>query len=98
MMLGERIPATRLHQLGVVNRLTPPGSALSEALALAQRLNARAPNALASIKELTHQAATSTLDEAWQAECHHFVENLHHPNGGIGIEAFLQKQKATYKP
>ncbi len=98
MMLGERIPATRLHQLGVVNRLTPPGSALSEALALAQRLNARAPNALASIKELTHQAATSTLDEAWQAECHHFVENLHHPNGGIGIEAFLQKQKANYKP
>jgi len=25
------------------------------------------------------------------------VRNLHHPNGGIGISAFLNKQKPQYK-
>ncbi len=58
LMCGERISAERLHQLGLVNRLTEPGNALQGAFELAERLNARAPNALASIKELVSEAAT----------------------------------------
>jgi Trk-type K+ transport system membrane component/enoyl-CoA hydratase/carnithine racemase len=52
LMCGERISAERLQQLGVVNRLADAGQALQQALALCEQLNARAPNALASIKEL----------------------------------------------
>jgi enoyl-CoA hydratase/carnithine racemase len=40
----------------VVNQVTAAGAALDEALALAERLNERAPNALASIKELMNDA------------------------------------------
>jgi enoyl-CoA hydratase/carnithine racemase len=50
LMCGERIGAQRLHGLGVVNRIAAPGQALSDALALAAGLNARAPNALASAR------------------------------------------------
>ena len=89
MMTGERVTAGRLHALGVVNRLAPPGDALHEALALAERLNARAPNALASIKELMNEAPGSTLNAQLGRERNHFVKNLHHANAGIGIEAFL---------
>jgi len=96
MMGGERIGAERLHALGLVNRLTPEGSALAEALALAERLNAKAPNALASIKELLNEAAGASLHEQLARERDHFVRNLHHPNAGVGIAAFLDKQTPRY--
>jgi enoyl-CoA hydratase/carnithine racemase len=96
LMCGERIGSARLQQLGVVNRVTPAGGALAEAMALAARLNERAPNALASIKELVADAATAPLVRQLAGERDHFVKNLHHPNGGIGIEAFLAKQPPRY--
>jgi enoyl-CoA hydratase/carnithine racemase len=97
LMSGERIGARRLHELGVVNRVAPAGAALDEALALAERLNERAPNALASIKELLNDAAGATLSRHLQDERDHFVRNLHHANAGIGIAAFLAKQAPRYE-
>lgn len=96
LMCGERIGAERLHELGVVNRLTDPAQALNEALQLAAFLNARAPNALASIKELLSEADGSNLTSHLARERDHFVKNLHHANAGIGIAAFLNKQTPHY--
>lgn len=93
---GERIGAERLHALGIVNRVVAQGGALAEALELAGRLNAKAPNALASIKELLNEAQGACLHEQLAAERDHFVRNLHHPNGGIGIAAFLAREKPRY--
>ncbi|MES2412719.1 MAG: enoyl-CoA hydratase [Pseudomonadota bacterium] len=97
LMAGERIGAQRLFDFGLVNRVTPSGSALTEALKLAETLNARAPNALASIKELINDAATSALGEQLSGEGKHFVDNLHHSNGGEGISAFLEKRTPHYR-
>jgi enoyl-CoA hydratase/carnithine racemase len=96
MMLGERIAAERLHALGVVNRLADSGQALNDALALAAQLNGRAPNALASCKDLLNEARGTTLPAQLDAERDHFVRNLHHANAGIGIAAFLAKEKPRY--
>jgi enoyl-CoA hydratase/carnithine racemase len=89
--------AGRLHELGVVNRVAAPGGALADALALADKLNAKAPNALSSIKELVNDAADATLNRQLAAERDHFVRNLHHANAGIGIAAFLAKQPPKYE-
>jgi len=97
LLAGERITATRLHELGVVNRTTAPGAALAEALDIAERLNARAPNALASIKELMNEAPEATLSRQLNAERDHFVRNLHHANAGVGIDAFLAKKTPRYE-
>lgn len=97
LMCGERIGAERLRSLGLVNFVTVPGAALQEALALAARLNERAPNAIASIKELVNDASTATLNEQLASERDHFVRNLHHANAGIGIQAFLAKQPPRYE-
>jgi len=97
LLLGERIGAERLHALGVVNRLAESGQALAGALELAQRLGQRAPNALTSAKELLADAPGNTLSQHLAAERDHFVRNLHHPNGGIGIQAFLSKQAPRYE-
>jgi enoyl-CoA hydratase/carnithine racemase len=96
LMCGERIGAERLQQLGVVNRLADAGQALRQALELCEQLNARAPNALTSIKELLSEADTSSLNAQLARERDHFVKNLHHANAGIGISAFLNKQKPSY--
>jgi enoyl-CoA hydratase/carnithine racemase len=96
LLAGERIRAPRLHELGVVNRITAPGGALAEALALAETLNKRAPNAVASIKELMNEAADTSLNRQLAAERDHFVRNLHHRNAGIGIDAFLSKRPPDY--
>jgi enoyl-CoA hydratase/carnithine racemase len=96
LMCGERIGAERLHQMGVVGRITEPGHALEQALAWSAQLNARAPNALASVKELLNEADGSTLNAQLAREREHFVKNLHHANAGIGIGAFLNKETPKY--
>lgn len=97
LMSAERIGAARLHELGLVNRVTPRGASLTEALALAARLNDRAPNSLASIKELMNEAEQSDLSHHLASERDHFVRNLHHANAGIGIAAFLAKEQPRYE-
>lgn len=97
LLTGERISAQRLHSLGVVNQLAEKGQALSSALALADKLAARAPNVLASIKELVSDAPEQTLSKHLSAERDAFVNNLHHANGGEGIAAFLEKRKPKFQ-
>jgi hypothetical protein len=43
-------------------------------------------------RNLLNDAATHTLTTHLAMERDHFVRNLHHANGGIGIAAFLNKQ------
>ena len=97
LVLGERLSAERLHALGLVNRLSNPGDALGTALQLAQRLNQRAPNVLASIKELVSDAPHQPLSTHLNSERDHFVKNLHHANAGEGIAAFLEKRSPRYE-
>jgi enoyl-CoA hydratase/carnithine racemase len=97
LMCGERITPARLQTLGLVNLVTPAGGALAAALELAGKLNARAPNVLASVKELVADAADATFSTQLAAERDHFVRNLHHRNAGVGIAAFLGKQKPHYE-
>jgi len=94
---GERIEPQRLLQLGLINRLCEPGQALPEALRWCESLNAMAPNALASIKELVNEAPTHSLHQQLRLEREHFVRNLHHPNGEEGIRAFLEKRPPHYR-
>jgi enoyl-CoA hydratase/carnithine racemase len=96
-MGGESITAERLEQLGVIYAVSCTGEALGDALALCERRNARAPNALASIKELANDAPTASLHTQLGHERDHFVRNLHHGNAGEGIAAFMEKRPANYR-
>ena len=97
LLCGDRIGASRLQELGVVNQVCATGEALQTALSLAEKVNARAPNSMASIKELVNEAQTTPLHTQLAAERDHFVRNLHHANGGEGIAAFLEKRSARYR-
>ena len=51
---------------------------------------------MASIKELLNDAPTRNLTQQLAHERDHFVINLHHANAGVGISAFLNKEKPRY--
>lgn len=94
---GKPVLASRLHALGLVNRVVTDGGALEEALAWADELALLSPNATTRIKGLVHAAGDNTLDEHFELEKQNFVESLHHRDGREGISAFLEKRKPHYK-
>jgi enoyl-CoA hydratase/carnithine racemase len=94
---GKPVPATRLHELGLVNRLVDDGGALEAALAWADDLAAVSPNAIEGIKSLMQEAQGNSLTRHLDAEKRSFVESLHHRDAQEGISAFLEKRKPQYK-
>ena len=95
--LAEPLGARQLQALGLVNWVTDSGQALAEALRVADRLAEMAPNALASAKELIDQAPSRSLREQLDSERDHFVQNLFHPNGGEGLQAFFDKRAPKFR-
>ncbi len=95
--LAEPMAAAPLHAAGVIGWIAPQGQATSEALQLAGRLAAMAPNALASAKELVQQASQRTLHQQLAAERDHFVDNLFHANGAEGLRAFFDKRAPRFE-
>jgi enoyl-CoA hydratase/carnithine racemase len=51
-LTGDPLPAADAHRLGLVNKLTPSGGALAGALALAERIAANGPLAVAATKQI----------------------------------------------
>lgn len=90
LMAGDKIAATRLLELGVINALCEPGQALPQSLSLAEHLQRRAGHALASIKELVNDAQETSLHQQLAAERSHFVRNLHHPETGTRLATQAQ--------
>ncbi|MEY2805273.1 MAG: 1,2-epoxyphenylacetyl-CoA isomerase [Pseudomonadota bacterium] len=97
LMLGGKVSPQLLLEHGLLNQVSQPGQALVQALALAERLNNRPSNVLASLKELLADGMTQDMTTQLKAERDHFVRNLHHPNGEIGIRAFFDKQPPIYR-
>lgn len=95
--LAEPVSARQLQALGLVNWVTDAGQALAEALKVADRLAAMAPNAVAGAKELLNEAATAKLTEQLASERNHFIENLFHANAGEGLQAFFDKRPPVFR-
>jgi enoyl-CoA hydratase/carnithine racemase len=95
--LAEPVSAQQLHAHGLVNWVTDPGRAFEQARAVADRLATMAPNALAGAKELLHKANGAGLARQLEAERDQFIENLFHPNGGEGLQAFFDKRPPRFE-
>ena len=76
--LAEPVSARQLHAAGLVQSVTDSGHALAAALLLAERLSTMAPKALASAKELLHQATQQDFARQMESERSHLIGNLFH--------------------
>jgi enoyl-CoA hydratase/carnithine racemase len=95
-LLGERIPAARLHALGAVNRLVAPGSALEEAVKLAERIAGGPANAAARIKRLCENAGHASLDAQLDLEAQLMAESQGDDEAQEGIRAFFEKRAPDF--
>jgi enoyl-CoA hydratase/carnithine racemase len=64
LLTGERIDATRAHEMGLVGRVVAPDDLMTEARALAGRLLAGAPLAQRAMKEVAMRTRTMANVEA----------------------------------
>jgi enoyl-CoA hydratase/carnithine racemase len=94
---GTPLAATRLHAMGVVNRLAADNKALDAALDWADALGELAPNAIEQIKSLLAGIPQQSLDRHFDAEKQAFIESLFHHNSYEGIRAFLEQRKPNFK-
>lgn len=95
-LTGERISAERLHGMGAINRLSEPGAALSEAIALGTRLAQGPMRASARIKQLCRNAHGGDLHAQMEAEAQSMVESQGDAEAVEGIAAFFDKRAANF--
>jgi enoyl-CoA hydratase len=67
-LLGNHVPAPRMHEFGLVNRLVPNGQALDAALALAGEIAANGPLSLIASKRIIVESKDWTEEEAWSRQ------------------------------
>ncbi len=94
---GKAIPAQRLYDLGVINKIVPDGTTLDVALKWADELAELSGNAVERIKSLIRDAKDHPLSQHFELEKFNFVESLNHRDAQEGIHAFLEKRKPHYK-
>ncbi|MEX2519119.1 MAG: enoyl-CoA hydratase family protein [Paracoccaceae bacterium] len=93
-LTGGRVAAARLHQLGVVNRLSD--DPLAEALAWAEELSAGPAASMAEIKRLIVQAEEAGMAAQLESEAESIATALGGVEGIEGAAAFLEKRKARF--
>jgi len=93
---GERIPAARCIELGLANKAVPDESLLDEACALAERLAAAAPLALAGTKQLLRRAPSLDLAAAIRAEAEIQKDCIDSEDFREGVRAFFEKRAAKF--
>lgn len=95
MLLGERLPAARALEWGLINRVVPDAELADASLALAQRLAAGAYS-----QRLIRQLAWSAVDADWEASL--AAERIAQRDAGRsadhreGVRAFAAKRPAAF--
>lgn len=96
MMLGEKLPAAKAHDWGLVHRVVADDQLEQEALALAARLAAGPTAALGLIRRGLVQALERTLEETLAMEADHQRAARGTADSIEGGMAFLQKRKPNF--
>jgi enoyl-CoA hydratase len=96
-LTGEPIGAERAHQIGIVNRLSEPGSALDDALELAAQITKNAPLALIASKQIVQQSANWTEEEAWARQGEISGPVFVSEDAREGATAFAEKRDPVWR-
>jgi 2-(1,2-epoxy-1,2-dihydrophenyl)acetyl-CoA isomerase len=96
MLLGERLPAPKALEWGLINRVVPDAEVQSVALALAQELASGPTRALALIRQAAWAATASDLDGALATERTLQTTAGQTSDFREGVQAFLEKRPARF--
>ncbi|GAA4616945.1 enoyl-CoA hydratase-related protein [Saccharopolyspora hordei] len=96
LLTGERLPAQRAYDLGLVNRLTEPGGALDEAIAVAERIAAQAPVAVRETLRAVEDACSADDEARWAATTAAKERARASADAAEGVAAFLAKRSPRW--
>ncbi|SNQ50899.1 Short chain enoyl-CoA hydratase [Frankia canadensis] len=97
LLTGDPIDARRAHELGIVQRLTPTGGALDEAVALAATIAANGPLAVAVTKQIARSAGDWTVEDGWRRQDELINPVFASEDAREGASAFAEKRTPVWK-
>jgi enoyl-CoA hydratase len=96
-LTGDHYPASRLYELGLVNRITEPGAALEGALELARKVAQNAPLALAATKKVIIESQDWSLEEMFAKQSEIINPVFGSKDAMEGAAAFAEKRAPQWK-
>jgi 2-(1,2-epoxy-1,2-dihydrophenyl)acetyl-CoA isomerase len=94
--LGDTIDAAEALRLNIVNRVVAPEELESATLALAERLRAAPPIALAAAKQAVYRSERADLDEMLRYETEAQLRCFESDDCHEGMRAFLEKRDPRF--
>ncbi|HHO76410.1 MAG TPA: enoyl-CoA hydratase/isomerase family protein [Deltaproteobacteria bacterium] len=96
ILTARKLDAEEALALGLVNRISGPGSALDEAISLATSIADNGPRAVRHALEVIRKTADMTYVDALEMESKKAVELIASGECIHGITAFLTKEKPNF--
>ena len=96
-LTGDPIEAERAHELGLVNRLTEPGEALTAALELADTIAANGPLALAATKRILVESPDWPDAEFFERQRPIYDQVFGSEDAREGATAFAERRAPVWK-
>ncbi|BAL89431.1 putative enoyl-CoA hydratase [Actinoplanes missouriensis 431] len=96
-LTGAPLPARRLHELGLINRVTGPGKALKTALELAQEIAANAPLSVRLSKRIVDEHRDWSTAESFDRLSDFAGEVIGSADAREGIRAFAEGRAPQWK-
>ena len=95
-LTGDHLPAERAHELGLVNVLAEPGQALEAAIALAERITANGPLAVAATKRVITESRGWSPDDQWREQLTIIMPVFASKDAREGAVAFAEKRAPNW--
>jgi len=96
-LTGDPFPAERFHELGLVNRLTPPGGAVDAALELATTLAKNGPLGLRAAKKILQEQWDWSTEEMWAKQGEIAGPVMASEDAREGASAFKEKREPVWR-
>ena len=94
---GDFITAQRAYELGLINQVVPAGTALEAAKALAARIVANGPLAVAISKQVVYESADWSAAEMWKKQQDLVMPIFGSEDAMEGSIAFAEKRAPNWK-
>jgi len=96
-LTGNPMPASRMAELGLVNRLAEPGTALDVALALAEEVVANAPLSVQASRRIVLESPDWPEDEAFDRQSAIAAVAITSEDAAEGVAAFAELREPVWK-
>ena len=96
MLLGEKLPASRALELGLIYQVCPAGELDATAFGLAAQLATQPTYALSLIKQLLAVSSHNSLEQQLEMEAEYQALAGRSEDYAEGVKAFLDKRKPSF--